>query len=355
VNEFVRLAASERRLYYEQAAARLGLPALSVEKDFWVCWSLRRLFGLPNWTGHLTFKGGTSLSKGWRLIERFSEDIDVVIDREVLGFAGPDDPQQAPSGKQRQKRLEALKAACQDRIHSELLPALRDVLLSSLGLEAEASVVEQAPPEEDPDQQTILFVYPSAIAIPSAYLRRVVKIELGARSDAEPSESPIVQPYVAEALPALFRDASFPVRAVAPRRTFWEKAFLLHEETFRPPGKPRRRLLARHYYDLWSLITKGVAEHALADPGLFDRVAEHRQAFFRYGWMDYTTYRPGAFRLTPPDSQLAAWKRDYDAMQGEMFFGQVPSFDEILRVVSGFEQRFNTAGGPCCGSVQLNA
>ena len=132
MNEFVRLAASERRLYCEQAAARLGLPAPSVEKDFWVCWSLRLLFGLPDWTGHLTFKGGTSLSKGWRLIERFSEDIDVVIDRDILGFAGPDDPQQAPSGKQRQKRLEALKAACQDRIHAELLPALKEALFSSL-------------------------------------------------------------------------------------------------------------------------------------------------------------------------------------------------------------------------------
>ena len=119
MNEFVRLAASERRLYCEQAAARLGLPAPSVEKDFWVCWSLRLLFGLPVWTGHLTFKGGTSLSKGWRLIERFSEDIDVVIDRDILGFAGPGDPQQAPSVKQRQKRLEALKAACQERIRSE--------------------------------------------------------------------------------------------------------------------------------------------------------------------------------------------------------------------------------------------
>ena len=175
-----------------------------------------------------------------------------------------------------------------------------------------------------------------------------MKIELGARSDTEPSESPVVQPYIAEALPALFRDAYFPVRAVAPRRTFWEKAFLLHEETFRPPGKPRRRVLARHYYDLWSLITKGVAEQALADPGLFDRVAEHRQAFFRYGWMDYMTCRPGAFRLLPPDSQLADWKRDYDAMQAEMFFGQVPSFEEILQVVSEFEQRFNASGGPCC-------
>jgi hypothetical protein len=354
VNAFIQLPGDERRLYCEQAAARLGLPAPSVEKDFWVCWTLRLLFGLADWTGHLTFKGGTSLSKGWRLIERFSEDIDVVIDRETLGFGGPHGPGEALTRKQRQRRLEALKNVCQEKIRLDLLPALKDALISSLPSSAEVNV-QQAGAEEDPDQQTILFAYPSALATPSAYLRRVVKIELGARSDTEPSASPVVQPYVAEALPELFRDAAFSVRAVAPRRTFWEKAFLLHEETFRPSDKPRRRQLARHYYDLWSLIRKGVGEEALTDPGLFDRVAEHRQVFFPYGWMDYTTCRPGAFRLLPPDSRLADWKRDYDAMQGEMFFGLVPSFEEILRVVSGFEQRFNTAGGPCCGSVQLNA
>lgn len=347
MNGFIHLSGDERRLYCEQAAARLGLPAASVEKDFWVCWTLRVLFGLSDWTGHLTFKGGTSLSKGWRLIERFSEDIDVVIDRDVLGFGGLDGPEKAPSRKQRQKRLEALKGACQERIQSDILPALREALTSSLPVGA-AAAIEPAGPEEDPDQQTILFAYPQALAMPSGYLRRVVKVELGARSDTEPSESPVVRPYLAEALPDLFRDAAFPVRAVAPRRTFWEKAFLLHEETCRPQDKPRRRQLARHYYDLWSLIRKGVGEEALTDPGLFDRVAEHRQVFFPYGWMDYTTYRPGAFRLIPPDSQHGAWKRDYEAMQGEMFFGEVPSFDEILAVVFEFEKRFNELGGPCC-------
>jgi hypothetical protein len=346
VESFIRLSDDEQRLYFEQAAARLGLPAVSVEKDFWVCWTLRFLFSLPDWAAHLTFKGGTSLSKGWHLIERFSEDIDVVIDREVLGFGGVDGPEQAPSKRQRKNRLEALKTTCEDRIRVQILPALRAALAAGLPA-GRLATVEQAGQEEDPEQQTLLFAYPTALPTPTSYIRRVVKVELGARSDTEPSESPVLRPYLVDALPDVLADAAFSVRAVAPRRTFWEKAFLLHEESFRPADKPRQRRLARHYYDLWCLIGKGVAVQAVADPGLFDRVAEHRQVFFRHTWVDYASLRPGSLRLVPVESKKLDWERDYNAMRAEMFFGEVPTFEEILRVVGDFETQFNESGGPC--------
>lgn len=340
MESFIRLPDAERRVYCEQAAARLGLPAASIEKDFWVCWTLRILFGLPDWGSHLTFKGGTSLSKGWQLIERFSEDIDVVIDRDALGFGGSAGPEHAPRGKQRKNRLKALKATCQLRIQAELQPALKRSLALALPPER-TGTIEQAPAEEDPDQQTLLFLYPTMFADSLEYLRPMVKIELGARSDTEPSDSPIIRPYLADVFPDVITDAAFPVRTVAPRRTFWEKAFLLHEETFRPRDKPRKRPLARHYYDVWRLITKGVAAQALGDAGLFDRVAEHRQIFFRQNWVDYTTFHRGMLRLLPPDHQLAEWEQDYNAMRGEMFFGEVPTFAEVLRVVGEFERQFN--------------
>lgn len=337
---FTQLPDAERRLYCEQAAARLNLPAASIEKDFWVCWTLRVLFGLPDWGSRLTFKGGTSLSKGWQLIERFSEDIDVVIDRELFGFGGTKSPQHARSSNQRKKRLEALKAVCQQRIQQELLPALRNAVIHALPLGA-TGTIELASVEEDPEQQSLLFLYPTIFAGSAAYVRPVVRIELGARSDTEPSDSPIIRPYLADAFPDVITNAAFGVRAVAPRRTFWEKAFLLHEETFRPPDRPRNRPLARHYYDLWSLVMKGVAAEAVADAGLFERVAEHRQVFFRLNWVDYTTLRPGALRLVPLERQLPEWERDYNAMRGEMFFGAVPTFADVLRVVSEFERHFN--------------
>jgi len=117
---FAQLPPDQRRRFCNEAQAKLGLHAVSVEKDFWVCWTLRELFQLPEWGAHFTFKGGTSLAKGWKLIERFSEDIDVVIERDFLGFGGDRGPEHAPSKKQQRVRLDALKAECQQRIQHSL-------------------------------------------------------------------------------------------------------------------------------------------------------------------------------------------------------------------------------------------
>jgi hypothetical protein len=338
MNEFIKLTPQDRHLTYLKAADLLHIQAASVEKDFWVCWTLREVTSLPEIGSHITFKGGTSLSKVWRLIERFSEDIDLIVDKEPLGFAGDASPDRASSAKQRKLRLAALMEACKGWVQGRLQTALAVRLAERLGPGGWDLGVD---PDAD-DGQCLLFRYPGVFpATEAGYVRPVVKIELGARSDDWPSDSRPIAPYAAEAIPSMFRDAVFPVRTLTAERTFWEKAMLLHEETFRPSDKPRKTRLARHYYDLWCLITKGVAEHAAADPALFCRVAEHRAIFFRYSWMDYSTLRPGALRLVPPDDQLAGWRADYEQMRGGMFFGPVPHFDEILRVVGEFEQRFN--------------
>ena len=115
---------------------------------------------------------------------------------------------------------------------------------------------------------------------------------------------------------------------------------LLHEETYRPPKSRRKQRMSRHYYDLWCLITKGIAAEATADPGLFERVAAHRQAFFRFGWMDYSTLRRGRLRLLPLPEQMSEWRQDYAAMR-EMFYADPPRFDDILRTAQAFQAEFN--------------
>lgn len=331
MDEFIQKRAEEKRQTFKEADERLGIPARIVEKDFWVCWMLRELFTLPGFLHHLTFKGGTSLSKGWKLIERFSEDIDVVIDRESLGF---------PGEKLSRNQLEKLKEASSKRVVNDLLPALRKRLTQRLPSGAKWTL-EMAGVEEDSSLQTLLFEYPTEFANSADYVRPVVKLELGARSEIEPAESPKIQPMLAEAFPKLLADASFPVRTIAPRRTFWEKAMLLHEETWRPASKTRKARLSRHYYDLWCLITKGVAMEAIQDTGLFERIAAHRRVFFRYGWMDYTTLSKGHLRVLPLPEQEAEWRQDYEAMRGEMFFNAPPPFDEVLKAVAEFEKEFN--------------
>jgi hypothetical protein len=156
-----------------------------------------------------------------------------------------------------------------------------------------------------------------------------------------PHQEQTIQPYLIECFPQMASDAPIRVQALAAERTFWEKALLLHEETFRPKDKPRKIRMARHYYDLWCLITRGVAEKAMQDRQLFERVAAHREIFFHWSWVDYSTLHPGALRLLPLEHQLEDWRKDYQAMSGAMFFGEVPSFDEILKVVGDFQNNFN--------------
>lgn len=331
MDAFIQKPAEDKAQIFKEADARLGIPARIVEKDFWMCWTLRELFALPEHGARLTFKGGTSLSKGWKLTERFSEDIDVVIGRDSLGF---------PGERLSRNQLEKLKEACSRCVVKDLLPELQKKLTRRLP-KGSKWTLEAAEAEEDPELQTLLFRYPTEFADPAGYVRPVVKIELGARSEIEPAESPEIRPMLAETFPKLFADASFPVRTVAPRRTFWEKAMLLHEETWRPAGKPRKVRLSRHYYDLWCLITKGVAVEAMQDDGLFERVAAHRQIFFRYGWMDYATLSKGRLRVLPLPEQEAEWRRDYEAMRGEMFSRTPPPFDAVLKTVGEFEKEFN--------------
>ena len=342
MDAFLKLAPTDQLDAYVEVNRAMGLDAASVEKDFWVCWTLRELFADPGISDHLTFKGGTSLSNAWKLIQRFSEDIDLIIDKEILGFGGDAAPDRAPSKKQRKARLEGLMDACRIWVQQTLQPALASRIERAIGSNGWKL-------EVDPDMadgQCLLFHYPTVFpSTASAYVRPVVKIELGARSDDWPHENKSIQPYVTEHFSALDPSPPCVVRVLAVERTFWEKACLLHEETFRPADKPRKYRMARHYYDLWCLLRAGIGEKAMAQTALFQRVAEHRELFFRYSWVDYTTHKPGTFRLTPAPENLGDWKSDYAAMLGPMFFGEIPDFDEILALASDFETTFNASAG----------
>lgn len=339
MHRILKLPRQDRLELFDEVNGRIGLSQRSLEKDLWVCWTLRELFSLPEVGDNLFFKGGTSLSKAWGLIDRFSEDIDVVVDRNYLGFGGTEGPEHAPSKSKQRARLDALRAVCQNCIATKIKPRLTESLKAlqlddAWNLEADAA---------DPDGQTLLLHYPSEFQV-DVYMRPTVKIELGARSDIEPFETPEIQPYVATVFPEMPGSDPFRIRVVSARRTFWEKAMLLHEEKFRPEGKAMKTRLARHYYDLWCLIQKGVAAQAVADKGLFERIAAHREVFFRWAWMDYNTLRQGTLQLLPLETQRPVWEADYEAMREHLFFNESPSFDEILRNVGEFERTFNLGG-----------
>lgn len=336
MDSFLARSNSDKLRIYTEASAKLRLPADYIEKDIWVCWGLRELFALPEWGDKLTFKGGTSLSKGYQLIERFSEDIDVTIGREALGF-------ESDLGKlsksQRKKALEGLKEKSKKCVEDELLPAFREVVLQK-ALNATHDAVSMDTNAED--GQTILFKYPSVFGGSGSYVMRTVKLEFGARADTWPVNKPVVSCYLSQIFPKLFQNAKFEVQTLAPERTFWEKVMLLHEWTYMiENGKELRTRQARHYYDIWCLINKGIAEKAAADISLFESIREHRRVFFPATKVDYDLMCAGSLRIVPLDGQRAAWEKDYVQMD-EMFFEQPPSFDKLLMAVKDFEDRFNS-------------
>ena len=177
MDDFVKLKAEERRIFFEGTSGPKNMEPQIVEKDFWVCWILKELFGLPEIGEHLIFKGGTSLSKVFKIIERFSEDIDVSIDRSFLGFGGVNEPEAGASNKEKQRRVEVLKTACQHKIGRDVLPALQAAIRSKVRHDETWSLHSE---DDDRDKQTLLFDYPTSFASDTAaYIRRAVKIEMG--------------------------------------------------------------------------------------------------------------------------------------------------------------------------------
>lgn len=338
MDQFIRLSDEERHLYFVQTAERMRLSPQIVEKDFWVCWTLKELFALPDIGSTLIFKGGTSLSKVYRMIERFSEDIDVSIDRASLGFGGESGPEANVSNKERQRRIDRLKEACQRKIADDLQPAMVKVIESKCGSAQDWSLVVD---EDDPDRQTLLYTYPSRLPVLSGtYIRPAVRIEMGARSNHWPSDRAPISPYVAQQYPAAFRAPEFVAKVLAAERTFWEKATLPHADYHRPPDKEMPPRLSRHYYDVSRLIVSGLGGKAAGNLELLQRVVEHKKVFFQSGWARYDEARRGSLRVMPLPLRIRSLEEDYNTMR-EMFFAERPSFAEVLRILGEWEQQFN--------------
>jgi predicted nucleotidyltransferase component of viral defense system len=309
-----------------------------VEKDFWVCWALYRLFEIVRFHPKLIFKGGTSLSKAYNAIDRFSEDVDLSLSRVDLGFTDKRDPEQKGIGsKEISRRIEALVSACKESIRNDLLPKIRDDFAGVLK-DKIWSV------ELDPlDPQTIIFVYPSVGLSDGVerYIRPAIRLEMGARSDNWPAADREIMPCVAEVFPEAFKvKSSCQVYTLNIERTFWEKAVLLHKEAHRADAAAKNERMSRHYYDLYMLSRTDVADKALRSRDILERVIEHTTVFFPATWAHYETARPGSFRLLPKGDRLLALKGDYAQMKA-MIFGEYPKWEDIVKELTGLEERIN--------------
>jgi hypothetical protein len=320
----------ERRIeILNQATALTGLPAIAIEKDWWVTLCLNAAFSLP-YSEHIVFKGGTSLSKGWDLIERFSEDIDLAIDRKFFGFEGD-------ISKTQIRKLR--KQSC-EFISTKFLSDLTQTL-TNWGAIAECELFAQPVNDSDKDPQVVEIYYHSVVET-SEYLPQRVLIEISSRSLMEPTEKREINSILSVNFPKLdFATDAFAIPTVLPQRTFLEKIFLLHEEFSQESEKIRINRLSRHLYDLEKLMDTQHGLSALQDKKLYENIVTHREKFNPLRGLDYGNHTPDKIKIVPPDTVIKEYEKDYSEMTKFMIYGEAFTFDRLIKRISELQKRIN--------------
>ncbi len=315
---FENLGKIDQISIFEEIASKTGLPVLAVEKDWWICRVIHSIFNLP-FRDQLLFKGGTSLSKAWHLIDRFSEDIDLAINREFLGFMGD------LSGSQ----ISRLRRASGIFLTTNFLPALKDEFKRSHLKQLDLDLIEPSLPDTDPWLMEVR--YPTLVNAPG-YLLPVIRIEISCRSLWHPFSMSQIRPILEKHRSTEVRASASPwIPTATPERTFLEKLFLLHEEFHKPPHKIRVARLSRHLYDLYQLHTKGVGAKALEQQTLYNTIVSHRFRFARVAGVDYNNLGPRSVNPIPPAQVIKDWKKDYEFMLEYMIYERdPPTFEELI-------------------------
>lgn len=328
--EFKKISKEDLQAIIRNAAERLGINEVIVEKDYWVCFVLNYLFTKSEWKEAFTFKGGTSLSKCYDLIKRFSEDIDLILDWQVIGY-GKDEPWQSRSNTQQDKFNKESNLKAEDFLVNSLIPQMRLDFAKLIEDDFQVSI-------DVNDPQTVLFEYPTSFR--SEYVKQVIRLEIGALAAWTPSEMVEITPDLYKIYPMLFVGDSISVRTVLPERTFWEKATILHHEANRPADSKIPIRYARHYYDIYCLAHSIYKNRAFMNQELLEKVVSFKEKFYPRKWANYEDATIERIRLLPDDYRLNEIESDYNQMK-EMFYGSVPSFEEVLTTIANLEKEIH--------------
>ncbi len=329
--KFVTLPITAQQNYIRILSNETGLDPQIIEKDWWVTTVLRALFALP-YADALSFKGGTSLSKCWNLIERFSEDVDIAVSREYLGFSGTLSKTQV-SDKLR-------RAAC-TFVREKLQYDLKNKMIEQ-GVPQELFTINvNITPVTTTDPEKIEVNYQTKFE-QATYVKSTVIIEVSGRSMSEPLEQvdlkSLLEDHFAD---APFIESAVRVNAVLPERTFLEKICLLHEEFSNIPTAIRVERMSRHLYDVIQICKTDISKRALKDVELFHSIVEHRKNFIGLKGFDYSTLTPATLKIVPPSNVIAEWKKDYERMQESMIYGESLSFDKLIEQITELNRQIN--------------
>jgi predicted nucleotidyltransferase component of viral defense system len=332
MSKILSATARDKQETFIKLAEKLNLPDVAIEKDVWVTAVLCALFELP-YAENISFKGGTSLSKCWDVIQRFSEDVDIAINREYFGFQG-----ETFTIKQISKNLrKACCKFCRDTLQYDLAKQMiADGIPENLfSVKMNITDITTVDPEK-------IFIEYKSVFIENAYIKNTVVLEINGRSMKEPLEKVKIQSLIDEHFADRpFAEKSFEIQAVAPERTFLEKICLLHEEFAKQDQeKIRVNRMSRHLYDIVRMLDTPIAEKALKNNELYKSIIAHRRMFQAMKDFDYDTLLPETINIIPPESVIAKWEDDYRKMQ-TMTYGESPSFSVIIDKIKQLNERIN--------------
>jgi len=329
---FFTLPNKEKKLIIKDLAQKTNLPEAPVEKDWWVVQALRIVFEMET-SSHMVFKGGTSLSKAWDIIKRFSEDIDLALAQEFLGF---------PSDISRTQIKEKLRPRSVEYISGDFFEKLKHAFSENGFENLKFELKEIKSSDQDPVK---IFIWYPTVADPSIYVQPKIELEIGSRSLQEPFTVRKIKSFLAEHYPKQeFADPEIEIPSVNPERTFLEKLFLLHEEFQRPTKERRVDRLSRHLYDIDQISKTKYKELAFANPDLFKEIVEHRYKYNRINKVDYSNHFPPNLNPFPPKEILELWEKDYKTMQTEMMSPDTIPFEELIDNIRKMIDEFNEKG-----------
>ena len=324
MDSIVKWSSKDRADLFREAATQKSVVPGIVEKDFWVCWTLGKLFLSQAYHNQIILKGGTSLSKVFKLIDRFSEDIDLILHWDLITA---EDPTRERSRTKQQRINDELNYAAQNYLRESFLPELERML--------DAICI---PWIDKTTPQTINIHYPASFN--EEYLRPEILLEIGPLAAWSPNDEYEITSYAAEGFPDVFSNPTCKVRAIKAERTFWEKATILHHEAHRSENSPIPDRYSRHYYDLRTMAGFPLKDQALADLDLLNDVVRFKDKFYYRKWARYDLARPGTMKLLPTDRVRKELRKDYLTMRN-MFFGNPPSFEDIVDSIKTLEDEIN--------------
>lgn len=331
MNNYFQLSKVQRQIVLTQAANKTGLPVQAIEKDLWVTVILQLVFTLPI-AKHLIFKGGTSLSKVWKVICRFSEDIDLAIDPSIWGF----------EGNLTKKQIKQLRKVSSIFVRDELCHSLQEAIIVA---DMEKWLQVEAEPDGKgngtyPEPRVIHIYYKSLFDEDLPYLHSEVKLEVSARSLLEPTAGAAITSILEDVLPVSTTIKQVMIPTALAEKTFLEKAFLLHELfSSQSPREANRK--SRHLYDLAQMMNTNIATRAINNNELWNTIHHHRELFTSMSGVDYSPDIRKRISLLPPDNVIDDWRNDYKDMQSSMIYGEKPSFEELIRKMAELENTFH--------------